>query len=164
MTVHLSLAHEFPISEAGFWEKIFKNADFNRALYEDHLGFEYKLEEWNKQSGVRRARIWPTADVPKPVAAVLGDRISFLEDGVFDRENARYDFLVIPSTMPDRIKTKGSVQTQSLGDARCVRKVEIAIEARIFGIGKAVESFLKATTKEQYESNARFVLDYLAKN
>ena len=163
MTARLIFEHVFPISVPEFWEKIFASEDFNKALYEDHLGFRYELQEWNAKTGARRARVWPTADVPKPVAAVLGQRISFVEDGIYDREKGRYDFVVIPSTLADRIQTTGSVFAEKQGENECVRKVEIAIEARVFGIGKAIESFLEKTTRDQYESNAQFARDFLNK-
>lgn len=164
MTRSFSLRHDLNVSVEGFWRHIFESERFNRALYEERLGFDYKLEHWDASSGLRRARIWPTADVPKPVAAVLGDKLSLLEEGTYDRESGRYEFRAVPSTLSDRVVTRGSVVAEAVDDDRCVRTVEITIEARVFGVGKLIEAFVESTTRDQYNINAEYANEYLAEH
>lgn len=163
MTKTFTMTHTLNASVPEFWERIFASESFNEELYRDELGFQYKLEEWDAETGLRRARVWPTADVPKPVAAVLGDKLSFLEEGVYDAAADRYDFVVIPSAMRDRITTTGIVIAEATDDGRCKRTVTITVEARIFGVGKLVEAHLESTTRDQYDRNAAFANEYLSR-
>jgi hypothetical protein len=162
MTVNFVMQHELHTSVEQFWAEIFRGEEFNRALYIDHLRFGYELELWNPATGRRRARVWPTNSIPKALAKVLGDKISFVEEGTCDDDLNRYDFRVIPSALPERIQVHGTVVTAPLGDRTCERTVTFEIEARVFGIGHAIESFLETTTRKQYEDNATFINEYLA--
>lgn len=162
MTVKFVIQHELPMSVEQFWAEIFGSEEFNRALYIDHLRFGYELELWNPATGRRRARVWPTNNVPKAFARVLGDKISFVEEGTCDEDLHRYHFRVVPSTLPERIQVNGTVVTAPLSDRTCERTVTFEIEARMFGIGHVIESFLERTTREQYEDNATFIKEYLA--
>jgi hypothetical protein len=132
MTVRFVIKHALRASEQQFWAEIFRSEGFNRALYIDHLGFGYELELWEPQTGRRRARIWPITHVPKAFMTVLGGEISLLEEGVCDASADRYDFRIIPSRFPERIRVGGSVVTTPLSDDTCERTVSFEIEVRVF--------------------------------
>ena len=161
MAKRIAIRQLLDCSEQEFWEQIFRSEDFNRYLY-DGLGFEYELEEWNPESGYRRARVWPTHQMPRPVAKVLGDRFSYTEEGRFDAITRQYDFVVIPSTIPDRIRAKGSVSTEAVSPTQCERRVTLEIGADVLGLGRLIETYFVATTRAQYAKNAALVNDYLA--
>jgi|GEM_PF-1302734 len=162
MTTHFILQHELDTPVERFWTDIFESEDFNRALYIDHLGYRYELDLWDRATGHRRARVWPTHNVPKALASVLGNTISFVEDGIYDEDAERYDFKVIPSTLAGRIGVSGTVEVEPLSARSCERSVTFEIEARVFGVGHLIESFLETTTREQYDRNALFINEYLA--
>ena len=148
-------------SEHEFWEKIFGSEDFNRYLYEG-LGFEYKLQEWNPETGYRRAKVWPTHQMPKAVARVLGERFSYVEEGSYDLVAQRYEFRVIPSTLADRIHAKGTVLVEPVSSHQCERQVDIEIGADVLGLGRLIEAYFAASTREQYAKNAALVNEYLS--
>ncbi|MGB8331071.1 MAG: DUF2505 family protein [Polyangiales bacterium] len=148
-------------SEEEFWERIFRSEDFNQYLYEG-LGFEYELQEWNRETGYRRAKVRPTQQMPRAVAKVLGDRFSYVEEGTFDAEAERYDFRVIPSSLPDRIRVNGSVTVEPVSPQQCERRVTLEIGATVLGLGRLIESYFAASTREQYAKNAALVNEYLA--
>jgi hypothetical protein len=161
MSHRFTIEHELQASEERFWDQIFKSEDFNRALYVEHLGFGYDLESWNPATCHRRARIWPVTNIPKALANLLGGEINFVEDGTCDETARLYDFRVIPSRLADRIGIRGRVATTALTDRTCQRTVTFEIEVRMFGVGAMIESFLEATTREQYDKNAAFIDEYL---
>jgi hypothetical protein len=138
MTVKFAIRHELPVSAEQFWAEIFRSEDFNRALYVDHLGCGYELELWDPVTGRRRARVQPNNNLPQALAAVLGDKISFVEDGICDDDAEQYDFRVIPSRLGERIQVRGTVVTRPLSKRTCERTVNLEIEARVFGIGGLV--------------------------
>ena len=159
MTVRFTLEHIFPVSVDVFWDKVFTNKTFNTALYEQELGFRYELEFWEKDR--RRARIWPVAEVPRTISAVLGDRITLCEEGTFDQSRLRYDFTVVVPALGNRVKTIGSERLQPQGPDQCAKIIEIEINVSMFGVGGAIERFVEASTRDQYDRSARFAAESL---
>jgi len=118
MSKSLVIRQLLDCSEQEFWERIFGSEDFNEYLYEG-LGFEYELQEWNPETGYRRAKVSPGHQMPRPVAKVLGERFSYVEEGTFDPSSERYEFRVIPSALPDRIRAEGVVVVQGISEHQC---------------------------------------------
>lgn len=157
----LAIRQLLDCSEQDFWTRIFESEDFNRYLYEG-LGFEYELQEWDAESGYRRAKVSPGHQMPRPLRKVLGERFSYVEEGTFDRDAERYEFRVIPSALPDRIRAEGHVVVEPVSPVQCERRVEVRIGADVIGLGKLIEGYLVASTREQYAKNAALVNEYLA--
>ncbi|MFW2389931.1 MAG: DUF2505 family protein [Polyangiales bacterium] len=161
MAKRLAIRQLLDCSEQEFWDRIFRSEDFNRYLY-DGLGFKYELEEWNPESGYRRARVWPTHQMPRAVARVLGERFSYVEEGKLDTLTRQYNFVVIPSTIADRIRAKGCVTIEAVSPTQCERRVTLEIGADLLGLGRLIETYFVTTTRAQYAKNAAIVNDYLA--
>lgn len=161
MPKNLAIRQLLDCSEQEFWDGIFRCEQFNQYLYEG-LGFEYELEEWNPQTGYRRARVRPAQQMPRAVARVLGDGFSYIEEGNFDALTRSYRFVVIPSTIADRIRVKGTVSIDAISPHQCERRVSLEISADVVGLGRLIETYFAATTRAQYAKNAALVNDYLA--
>jgi hypothetical protein len=161
MPKSLDIRQLLDCSKQEFWERIFRSEDFNHYLYEG-LGFEYELQEWNSDTGYRRAKISPTHHMPRPLARVLGERFSYVEEGTFDVEAERYEFRVIPSAVADRIHAKGTVIVEGVSAQQCERRVTLEIGAEVLGLGRLIEAYFVATTREQYAKNAALANEYLA--
>jgi len=161
MPKSLTIRQLLDCSESEFWERIFRSEEFNHYLYE-RLGFDYELEEWNSETGYRRAKVWPGQQMPGPVAKVFGERFSYVEEGTFDPVAECYHFRVIPSAIPDRIRVTGTVVVESVSELQCERRVTLEIGADVLGLGRVIEGFLATSTREQYAKNAALVNEYLA--
>jgi len=161
MPKSLAIRQLLDCSEQEFWDRIFGSEEFNHYLYEG-LGFKYELQEWNPRTGYRRARVWPTQQMPRAVARVLGERFSYVEEGTFDTVSEQYHFVVIPSTIADRIRAKGTLSIEAVSPNQCERRVTLEIGADVLGLGRLIETYFVATTREQYAKNAALVNDYLA--
>ncbi|MFZ1863038.1 MAG: DUF2505 family protein [Polyangiales bacterium] len=161
MSKSLDIRQLLDCSEEEFWRRIFASEDFNRYLYEG-LGFEYELQEWNPETGYRRAKVSPAHQVPGAVARVFGDRLSYIEEGTFDPVTERYEFRVIPSALPDRIRARGTVEVEPVSAHQCERRVTLEIGANVMGLGRLIEGYFVAATREQYAKNAALVNEYLA--
>ncbi len=157
----LAIRQLLDCSEREFWERIFGSEDFNRYLYEG-LGFEYELHEWSSETGYRRAKVWPGHQMPRPLQKVLGERFSYVEEGTFDPIAKRYEFRVIPSKLQDRIRAEGTVVIEPVSEHQCERKVNVQFGAEVLGLGRLIEAYLVASTREQYAKNAALVNEYLA--
>lgn len=158
----LAIRQLLDCSEDDFWEQIFRSEDFNRYLY-DGLGFEYELLEWNPETGYRRAKVLPGHQMPPPLAKVFGERFSYVEEGTFDPVEERYEFRVIPSALAERIVARGSVVVSHVSEQQCERQVTVEIGANVLGLGRLIESYLVASTREQYAKNAALTNEYLAR-
>ncbi len=161
MSKSLSIRQLLDCSEAEFWERIFASEEFNQYLYEG-LGFEYELQEWDPKTGYRLAKVTPAQQVPRAVARVLGDKFSYLEEGTFDPLIRRYEFRVIPSSLSERIRAKGTLEVQEVSEDQCERHVQLEICADVVGLGRLIEAYFLAATREQYAKNAALVNEYLA--
>ncbi len=157
----LSIRQLLDCSERDFWDRIFASEDFNHYLYEG-LGFEYELQEWDPDTGFRRAKVWPAHQMPRPLQRIFGEHFSYVEEGTFDPVVKRYDFRVIPSALPDRIRAEGVVVVRPVSEIQCERQVTVEIGADVLGVSRLVESYLVASTREQYAKNAALVNEYLA--
>ena len=161
MPKSLAIRQLLDCPEPEFWSRIFGSEDFNRYLY-DGLGFAYELLEWDQETGLRRAKISPSQQMPKAVARVLGERFSYVEEGTFDPVARRYDFRVITSAVTDRIRVQGTVTVEPVSEQQCERRVTLEIGANVLGLGRLIEAYFVATTREQYAKNAALVNEYLA--
>jgi len=100
--------------------------------------------------------------MPRPLSKVFGERFSYTEEGTYDPIAERYQFRVIPSAMPERIRAFGSVVVEGLSERQCERRVSLEISADVLGLGRVIETYLVATTRQQYAMNAALVNEYLS--
>lgn len=161
-----TIRHTFDCSADDFWEKTFKNQEFNKNLYLEKLSFsEYEvLEDRTDDEGKihRRVRCAPPTDAPRAVKKVLGDSLSYVEEGVFDPSTKKYRFKIVPSKMADKFRSEGEFWVESLDDDRCERICSMSVDVKIFGVGGVIESFMEKQTKDSYEQAAIHTRRYLS--
>ncbi len=143
-----------------FWDRIFFDEEFTRALCVDHLRFSvFRVLSFEKRAdGVitRRIENAPPVEVPKVVKKVLGDTVKFVEDGRFDPQAKKRHFRVIPAVASDKILTSGELWVEPRGDKRVERFCAIQTQVKIFGIGKIVEDLIEKQTRANYDQAAVF--------
>ncbi|HJK94892.1 MAG TPA: DUF2505 domain-containing protein [Polyangiaceae bacterium LLY-WYZ-15_(1-7)] len=159
-----TMRHDVDCTVDEFWE-IIHFGNFNHAMYEDLLGYEYEVIEDDFDSGVRKTHIVPHVDAPKVLVKALGDTVSFEEHGQLhksDDGSHRYEFNVVPGVFPKKISIAGEMVIEPKGD-KAVRVVDFRIGCSIFGIGKIFESFVAKEIQQNYERSAKFTNEYLAR-
>jgi hypothetical protein len=143
-----------------FWNKLFFDAEFNRSMFVDHLGFTlYKvLEERTDPDGTRHRRVecTPKVELPGPARKVFGDGFSYVEVGRFDPGTRRYTVQVLPKVAADKIKTSSEIWVEALGEKRCERVVSIDNSVKVFGIGTLLEGYVEQQTRDLYAKSAEF--------
>jgi hypothetical protein len=163
-----TIRHTFDCSADTFWEKIFKNDEFNKDLYLRHLKFNgydiLRSDEDADGTLHRKVRTEPKADAPAAVRKVLGDSLSYIEEGVFDPKAKRYRYTITPSTLADKTSIKGDFWVEPQGDARCERLCDIDLAVKIFGVGRIVEGFIEKTTRDSYDEAAKFTQQWIREN
>jgi hypothetical protein len=161
----IEIRHTLNIGAEDFWSKVFFDQEFNKRLHLEKLGFKSfeVLEERDEPDGsrIRKVRTEPKAEAPAAVKKLVGDSISYVENGRFDPKSKRYKFSVEPSKLADKIKTQGELWVEPKGDKQCERIVKLDIEVKIFGVGKMVENFIENQTRSSYDIAARFTNEWV---
>ena len=164
----ITLRHEIDTDEDTYWARCVFDADFNKKLYIDALKFpQWKLIDSKDDD----AKIWrkiqvdpPTGDMPGPVKKVIGDRLSYVEEGTFDKKTKRYSFKVTPSTMAEKTKVAGEMWVERLGDEngkKIARITKISVEVKVFMIGGLVEDRILSDLRSSYDKGTAFTNAYI---
>jgi hypothetical protein len=166
----VTLRHEIDCDEDTFWNQcVFSEGDdYNRKLYLEYLKFPgYTLLESKdtEDKKTRKVKIDPPlVGIPGPVKKVIGDKLSYVEEGVFDKKTRRYTFTVTPSTMAEKSKTTGELYVEKLGEGntkRIARIAKIKVEVKVFAIGGMVEDKILGDLKASYDAAAKFTNDWV---
>ncbi|RYG16074.1 DUF2505 family protein [bacterium] len=161
----IRVRHEMECSEDTYWNKCVFNDEYNRKLYLEKLGFPRYNQIEMKDLGTSVTRKVdidpPVAGLPGPVKKVIGDKLSYLEEGTFDKASKRYSFKVTPSTMADKTTVKGVLYTEALGENRCARIVEVEITVKVFMVGSLVEDKISGDLRSSYDAAAQFTNEFV---
>jgi hypothetical protein len=161
----ITLKHEINCDEARFWE-LFMDKDFNEKLYKEGLGFpEWRIvEQVETDTEIKRTTTGrpKLANIPGPVAKVLGDRFGYTETGSMNKATKVWKYKLTPTTMADKIKQEGTMRIEPAGEGKVRRVVELLIEAKIFAIGGMVESTTEKQLSDGWSDSAKFMNKWIA--
>lgn len=158
--MRFTIKHIFETDVDTFWNKVFFDEAYNRALCVDHLKFRLfnTLDLKRESNGVitRRTENGPPAEVPKMVAKVLGDTVNYVEEGRFDPTSKKWSFSIIPAMAANKIQSVGELWVEPRGDKRIERIIQIDLQVKIFGIGSMVEQLIEKQSREMYGKAADY--------
>jgi hypothetical protein len=143
-----------------FWEMFF-DEEFNRRLYLDTLRF-LEIEVIAQTETSRCMRAVPQVDLPGPLMKLFGPRFGYEERGELDRAAGEWRWYAVPSTLADKIETKGVMRISPRGDGGIRRSDEITIEARVFAVGGLIELTSEKQLRALWEKEAPFTERWLA--
>ncbi len=161
----VTLRHELDCDADTYFLKCVFDEDYDRRLFFEALKFkDHKLLE-QKDDGktiFRRAHNDPPmAGLPGPVKKVIGESLSYLEEGTYDRATKRYTFSIKPSALGDKSKVEGVMYCEKLGDKRVARIAEMHVEVKIFVVGKLIEDRIIEDLRQSYAKAAEFTNEYV---
>jgi hypothetical protein len=158
--MQFTIRHTIDTDADTFWDRIFFDEEFNRALCADYLRFEvFRVLSFNREdSGVitRRIENQPRAEIPRVVKKALGDSTGFVEEGRFDPERRRWVFRVIPHVASSKIQTTGELWVEERGEKKAERVVTVDNRVKVFGVGRLVEELIEKQTRDNYDKAAAF--------
>lgn len=166
MATTFTIRDAFDVSIDDYFPKVFFDPDHNAELYGKVLAFEsWSVLEQKEEPGgviVRKARGTPKNEAPTVVKKLIGDGVSYLEDGRFDPKTRTWTYQMVPSKLADKVSIRGRLYVEPRGKG-VDRVNETTIEVRVFGVGGAVEAFLEKSTRDTYvkvtEFTRRFIRD-----
>lgn len=162
----VSLKHEIETDEDTYWSKIVFDADFNKAMYVDHMGIQWKLLDQKEDDAkiTRKVHVEPpVGNLPGPVKKVIGDKLAYTEEGTFDKKTKRYTFKVTPSTMAEKSKISGEMWTEKSGDKKVIRHAKMHVEVKVMLVGGMVEERIISDLRQSYDKGTTFTNDYIKK-
>ena len=167
MTTKTTIRHELPIDEDTYWTKLFHDEGYTRRLYVEALGFR-KYEPIRKEKEadgdvVRRYAMEPPTELPGVIRKIAGDP-SYVEEGRWSAKDRVYRFTITPKAMPEKVRINGTLRIEKRGEKKIERVIELEIEAKMFGVGGVLESFIEKTNRENWDKNAVFSRKYIAEN
>jgi hypothetical protein len=158
------LRHEMDCTEDTYWDKCIFDEEYNRRLFIDTLkfpGFTLLASTDDADKKTKKARIDPpVVGIPGPVKKAIGDRLSYVEDGVYDKKTRRYRCVITPSTFADKTKVSAELWCETLGEKRIARSVKVSVEVKVFMLGSMVEEKIMQDLKHSYEQAAIFTNAY----
>ncbi len=151
-----------------FMRGIYLDATFIEALYRQGLGFldfELVSQRGAPEAGPfqRTLRLQPPSNAPKVVQKVLGSTQEYQEEGALDPDSGIWSYEVTPATMASRINIRGTMRAAQLSPSRCRAMFEAHFEARIFGVGSAVERFMASQFDENLKKQEAFMRRWIAR-
>jgi Protein of unknown function (DUF2505) len=165
MATRFRMTHRMECDVDTFWTTFFDQT-FNARVFSD-MGFpSFRVAAQTHEGDAIRQRleITPQVRLPNAVKKVLGDRFSYVEEGVFDKSAKvyRFTFLPPPGMRGDRA-TGGGIMTAEHGpDGTTDRIIEMNFDVRIFGIGGMLEGAAERAAQDVYGAHARASNAYFA--
>lgn len=161
----VTLRHEIDTDEDTYWSKIVFDETFNKDMYERHL----KMPGWNllemndgEAKLTRKVKVEPDAgNLPGPVKKVIGDKLSYVEEGTFDKKTKRYTFVVHPSALPDKTKISGEMWVEKLGDKKIARVCKMSVDVKVMLVGGMVEERILSDLRVSYDKGTTFTNQYI---
>jgi hypothetical protein len=145
------------------YEEVFFDEPFNVALGEA-LGLGRQLRRLDRAPGriVRHVCCEPSRDPDSPAGKAFGSsRASFVEELEYDLRAHAGTWRTIPSLLPERVKTSGTLEVLAVGGG-VRRVVRGEVKASLWGFGGLVERHVVAEIVKSYDRSAAFTVTWLA--
>jgi hypothetical protein len=139
---------------------VFFDAEFNRGLFVDCLGFTTYdvLEDRKDPDGTvhKRVQCVPKVELPAAAKKIFGSGAGYTEVGRFDPITKKYSVDVIANVAADKIKTKSEIWVEPRGEKKVERFVMVDNTVKVFGLGTLLEGFIEQQTRDSYNRGADF--------
>jgi Protein of unknown function (DUF2505) len=153
----LTIRHSMACDVDTYWRCVF-DAEYNQRLYASMNFRECTVLDQKETDTTitRRVRLNPPpADLPGPVAKVVGD-LSWVEEGTFDKATKRYRFKITTAALPEKTHISGEVWTEKTGEKTCDRVAKMSVEVKVMLIGSIIEKRIAEDTQKSYATAATF--------
>ena len=162
----LSVAHNYDCTAQTFFFDVILSQAYNTELYA-HLGFPHFSFLGVVQDGTkwhRKIRVTPnTGNVPALVQKIVGDGISYVEEGTLDTTTMRFEFRVLPTVFGDKADIRGSIWCTPR-EGGVVRHARFDAHIKVFAVGSIIEEKMLENYKRSFDEAAVFTRGYLERN
>jgi hypothetical protein len=103
-----------------------------------------------------RTEATPKVQLPGPIRKIIGDKSSYTETVHWDREAGAWKWSIALAAT-NRVKISGVMTMRPSSDGTCIRHIDGAIEAKIFGVGGLMEKTVRDQVHDNYDRAGRFL-------
>ncbi|MEV6512778.1 DUF2505 family protein [Streptomyces sp. NPDC051642] len=128
-------------------------------LYKGELAYRSYSMSGRRESDervVRRTVFQRSLQLPDPVSKLLGANFSEVEDGTFEKADRLWTWKVTPSSQADKIRHEGHLRVEDVDAVRSRLRLDFTYEAKIFGVGGLLESFMEKTLRGEWDRTVAF--------
>lgn len=152
-----------PCTPEIFWQ-VFFDQSYTRALFLDELKFkDFSVLELTDTT--RKIRAVPKLKLPSVIEKLIGDSFAYEEHGTLDRAKGVWTWRMVPPANLDPTKkpkkeivsTRGTVRVEALAGGQCRRSDEVAVEAKMFGIGGIIEGTVEKELRASWAKEFAFL-------
>jgi hypothetical protein len=160
-----AIEHRFAGVDCDAYEALFFDEAFWAALGRElRLGRELLKLERTEARIVRHVRCAPDQDPNTPEGKALADnKASFVEELDYDRRARRGEWRTIPWLLPERVRTRGTIEIAPAPGGGVRRLVRGEVDARLWGFGGLVERRAVVEIEKSYATAAMFTNAWLAR-
>ena len=153
-----TMTHDLDCDVERFWALYF-DRDFSTKLFRslEFPRWEIVDERTVGDEVVRVVEATPKLDVPAAIAKVLGPGFGYREESRFNRTTKVLVFTVKPNALEGKLRNEGTVRCEPAGEGRCRRVVEVVAEAKVFGVGGALEKMTEKSYRDGWGKSAAFI-------
>lgn len=163
----VTIRHEIQTDEDTYWERLVFDEGYNKKLFVEHLGAGWKLLDQKEDDTKLTRRIEvepPVGNLPTALKKLVSDKLSYTEEGTFDKATKRYKFEITPSLQADKTTITGEMWLEKLGEKKIARVCKFSVDVKIFVVGSMVEERITSDLRSSYDRGTKFANEYIAKN
>ncbi len=137
----ISAQEVFNCTPDEYWNFFF-DEDARRPNEVDGCGaVSYRVVSKEVKAGkvVLRAELQEKNDAPAAVRKLFGETVGMVQQVEWKEGSDTAQIELIPEKMANRIKMRGTLRTQPVGDGKCKVVVDYDVEVKIFGVGGMLE-------------------------
>lgn len=149
------MRHDIDCTPEKFWEMFFDN-ELQKKIFNELQFPQWEVVETKDTDTeiVRVVKAIPKLDAPAAVAKLLGPGFGYREEGRFDKASKLYKFTIKTTQLTDKLKNEGTVKVEPKGEDKCTRVVDIALEAKVFGLGGMIEKMTEKSFRDGWGKSA----------
>lgn len=161
----VTLRNPLDCSPEAYFEGCLFDQEYTTRLFKDVLKFPgVEVLEMKKDGNVWRRRVKvmpPMTGIPGPVKKLVGDSMSYIEDGSYDVNSKRYTYTVIPSSAAEKTKTAGEAWCE-VENGKTVLVTKFSIDVKIMMIGGMVEEKILSDLRASFDQATPFISSFVA--
>ena len=162
-----TVRHTFDVSYEAYWGDLFFCKAYQTALHMEGLNSAQAVVELHEEHEdgrvYQRVRIEPRVPMPGPIRKLLGDRVVYVEEGVYDPQDGRYRFKILPSVLANSSEVQGVLWVTPTGANQVERTCTLSVNVKLRGAGKLLEKFIARSYEKNIDQAAKFTADYIAR-
>lgn len=169
MGIDVSFDHTFDVSPEVFWNAVYFDGEYTRALFIEGLGMRRVsvVADATGADGKRRRSLevdLAPLELPGPVAKLLKGGLGYREELTFDGAMGEASFHDRFNQLTDRLVMSGRMKAEKTFDGKTRRHTTVHFEANIFGVGGLVEKAAERILRDTWDKSAAYTRQWIAKH